>query len=347
MPVKPKPWTKGQLEQLLAAHGSWTNVAKHLKTRRTTLYSYLDKFDLGGRTDASMRRLSSEHEWVRDRDRLVGELRKHGSQRGLVRFHGVGEHTVRAEIIRHGITPEEWVPRPADIGVRRHDKYSVLEGDWCVSSDYQAPFYDELFVARMARDASDAGIRNLLIAGDLADLHNFTRHPATSEEVPWSDSRANIERLFQFLCDWFERVVWKPGNHEDRLPKFTAGKIGIRELASMVKATDEGVEIVDNPIIDIHSGGEEWRVIHPKSFSIVPGSVARKLASKHLKHILCAHGHHTSISWDVSGRFRCIDIGGMFDPGRLEYIHRAPSTYPLLNQGFVLLKDGKARLVEP
>jgi hypothetical protein len=88
--------------------------------------------------------------------------------------------------------------------------------------------------------------------------------------------------------------------------------------------------------------GDHWRLEHPKTFSRDGAKVASQAASVYLKSIACGHGHHFGFKYDVSGRFLGIDLGGMFDASKQEYLFKTGiTTLPQWTPGFWVYKGGK------
>jgi hypothetical protein len=86
--------------------------------------------------------------------------------------------------------------------------------------------------------------------------------------------------------------------------------------------------------------------VHPKSYSQKAGIASRALCSKYLKNVLNTHGHHVGWNYDPSGKFLAVDLGGMFDPEKIEYMNIKTTTHPVWNSGFGMLRNGYFHLFD-
>lgn len=351
-----KPFRQGldraRLTTLYDAHGSWSAVAEVLKMPRATIDGYLQKagllHDVTLNRAAARLRVTQDHQWVLDKDEFRRRLQKHGGINPLAVAESMSHATVSRYVEKHGLTPADWTPDPADFGVTRYDTPLVLTGDWAIASDFQAPFTSRTMVSLLCKVSRAWGINDLLLAGDFADLHTFSKHDPLTEQPSWDNTKAYLKRLISTLRDAFSgRIIWFLGNHEARLPRWTQGKWSLAELASVIEATDRGVQVEVAPKVFVDSPRGKWMVIHPKSFSVIPTAVARDLAVKHKCHVICAHGHGVGFARDRSGTYECYDIGGMFDPGALDYPNLLPTRHPEMRQGFAMLRQGHCYLFQP
>ena len=56
----------------------------------------------------------------------------------------------------------------------------------------------------------------------------------------------------------------------------------------------------------------------------------------------CGHAHHFGFKYDVSGQYIGLDLGGMFDVDKQEYLFKTGiTTLPQWNPGFWVYKNGK------
>ena len=88
---------------------------------------------------------------------------------------------------------------------------------------------------------------------------------------------------------------------------------------------------LDHFIVDTPRG--PYYVAHPKAYSSVPMTNARRMASKHLSHVITGHSHHTALGHDVSGTFTVAEIGGFFDKNKTAYLQRS-TAFPNWQNGY-------------
>ena len=140
--------------------------------------------------------------------------------------------------------------------------------------------------------------------------------------------------------DYFDENILVCGNHERRVGMKTDSIIQARHLFGLY---GEGIwnrkfkySVYDKLFI-----GDEWMVVHPRSYSQISTSVARRLAEKYHKNIINAHGHFVGMAYDRSGKFLAIDLGGMFETKKVDYINLRTTTHPNWKNGFGALYNGK------
>ena len=342
--------SRRQLLDLYKEHGSWTAVASALGIARGTIYSRVAR--VGLQRDPSLDlsrarlRLPEDRQWLLDRDELRRRLQKYGSPTVLCAAEGVGPPTLGKYLRRHHLTPEDWVPNPADYGVQRYDTEITLEGDWVITGDYHLPYVDEHMVALACRFGRTWGIPNLLIAGDFLDLDQFSSFDPLTQTLGWAETKALASKTLGVLADAFPgQKVWSLGNHELRITRITKGAWGIPELVAALG--EHGVRGIVTPVVTVQTPTGLWDVVHPASYSRIPTRVGAELATIYHRHQISFHGHLSGARWDVSGTYRIVDAGMMADPGRIAYRNLRRTTHPRWNRGFVLLRGGYAYPIDP
>jgi hypothetical protein len=211
-----------------------------------------------------------------------------------------------------------------------------LKGDWAITNDWQIPFHDASLVDAMIYVATKVhNMKNLLICGDFWDNHMYSSFTKLTEGLTSEDQYVVSEEIMEMLLDHFDHIVWSSGNHEFRLMRMLEGNIKFERLGRMITSNDK-VTLTPYPYVHINNS---WRVTHPRNFSIIPLTVARKLAGKHSRNIICAHGHRLGVSFAESGRFIVADSGGLFDVTKMDYVMLTDSTHAMMNSGFMMLEN--------
>ena len=98
--------------------------------------------------------------------------------------------------------------------------------------------------------------------------------------------------------------------------------------------------------ITLFSENSEWLICHPKNYSPVKNRIAYRLAGKYECNVISAHGHFCGMVVSESGKYICIDSGGLFDPNKILYAQNT-TTYPVWNQGFAMVVGGKPTIMSP
>ena len=239
---------------------------------------------------------------------------------------------------------------------------TFTSGDIALACDFHVPFQDEALIDYMIAVCKDMNIKKLAIDGDFLDCDNLSIFVSNTESnskttITWHGEKVEGRNVMTRLLEWFDEIYICAGNHENRIIALTGGKEGFLEIIQAIMP--ENITIADyrrrvHVTVDDHmfmnhtyldEYGEfqiqEWLLCHPKNFSILPLRVARSLSAKYGMNIHMAHGHNLIQGRDISGKFICVEGGGLFDREAMEYTTRT-TTHPMMRSGFFILKNGEA-----
>ena len=210
-----------------------------------------------------------------------------------------------------------------------------------LTSDWHAPYLSLVWVRRLLAVCRKLGVKDLAIVGDFTDLSWISHY--MRKEQRGGGLNADWEVILStlnMLLDFFDDVWWAYGNHEDRLPQALHGQDMMPASAEgMAKAKGKGRLHMTHMATMLL--GKDWRLEHPKQFSRDGAKVAAAAGAIYHKNIACGHAHHLGFKYDVSGRYIGLDLGGMFDIDKQEYLHMGITTLPAWNPGFWVYKEGK------
>jgi len=219
-----------------------------------------------------------------------------------------GNYDKIRDSVRYHIGKKEHAPNPIPINPKmprtwREERtlYKLPPGTWLVCADLHVPFHEPKPIESMIKYAQAESIDGILYNGDLQDCASVSFWPATRKR----DFDKEIEVLIDFL-DFMEKelpaekVVYKPGNHEYRLPRYYYAKAPELIGLPMITAVDSvlgleyrGIEYLDYrqlvmagklPILHGHEVQSISRTVNP----------ARGLFLKTKSWSMCAHCHRTS-----------------------------------------------------
>ena len=268
-------------------------------------------------------------------DRLRA-MRAAGIQGGQIAATlGVSLMCVNNAIFRYGLT-RGVLEENLDIPVFRGDLKLPMD-DYLITCDYHSPYYSVLWHNRSLQIAERFSLKKIIVIGDLVDF-GFASFFYADHKPGIADEADENKRLIQSLLTQFEEIIVVKGNHEDRLGRQTNGIIQARYLFESWAGSDYGKRFRYS-LYDKLTIGDKWLCVHPKSYSQKAGIASRQLASIHLKNIVNTHGHHIGRNYDPSGRFLAIDLGGMFDVEKIEYLNMKSTTHPRWNPGFGMLRN--------
>jgi len=228
-----------------------------------------------------------------------------------------------------------------DKEIKFYEADAIPMDDYMISCDHHSPFFSEVYENRLIAIADRFGIRKHIIIGDLFDMDFIKRHPVfEGEEILGIEGEAYHSDPIINLCDYFDENYLITGNHERRVGIQTAAKIQAKHLFGLF-----GKEVWDNKfrysIYDKLFIGEDWMVVHPVSYSQISTAVARRLAEKFNKNVINSHGHFVGMTYERSGKYLAVDLGGMFDIRKIAYINLRTTSHPVWKNGFGMLRDGK------
>ena len=145
----------------------------------------------------------------------------------------------------------------------------------------------------------DCGVDVLLLNGDMMDCYNLSSHERIENNRSWKweldASRVMIKHLREFFGDKV-RIVYREGNHEERLKRYLAQKAkdleGTIVLSELLQLADHGIEWVDERA-KVQAGklwidhGHEW-------FGGGGVNPARNYRMKSVDNVMVGHVHKTS-----------------------------------------------------
>lgn len=272
--------------------------------------------------------------WTPEEDAMLVNLYQSG-----YRVEDIARHlgrTVRSVYIRAG---RLGVGRFRSLGeppnTRIHTPLN-LSGDFAITSDWHIPYYDQGLADEFLLLCQKKHIRKLIIAGDFVDFSSVSFFPG--EYYDLNEELQQAEKAIKILSGFFREIYVIPGNHDFRLARKLDVPLSYQYVLRMF-CDASNVFPTEFDHIDFVSGGRRWKVCHPKNYSQIKCRVAYQLAGRYECNIVSAHGHFCGVVKSASGKYFCVDSGGMFDKRRIAYFHRT-STYPDWNQGFVFVIDG-------
>lgn len=260
------------------------------------------------------------------------------------------------KLIRDGVVPNKNEPTETGLdngGLKSYTDYWQLtsRSGYMIATDFHAPFYSQLWFDRMLQVAKMRGLTELIIPGDGLDMHAFSGWGA-DPECPWSKELIGSANFLWVLYHSFERIYWTKGNHEARLGRTTDNQLGFDGIMNSILCKYSQLNglpfefkperMITSPythlIID-----DEWLVVHPASYRMLPLSVANRMAMVENKHVISAHSHKANKGHADNGRV-IIDTGGMFNEDLIDYRHMRMTVHGKWANGFVVYQGGVADL---
>lgn len=215
-----------------------------------------------------------------------------------------------------------------------------------VCGDVHIPCTDWSFAERMCDVADAQGIDTLFVIGDFWNADALGRWDHLAPPAPLAVELDMGARLVMRWRQIFKRIVFRIGNHDARWLKLLQGGMSADMMHVYLDAT-QGVEYAPYGQVEIVSGGQLWRATHQANYSKIKTRVGSVLANKFGANIMSFHQHHVSVTRDEWNRYTTIDCGGLFDSRKFAYVNLFDNTSPVMNQGFVVLRNGTGHLLTP
>jgi hypothetical protein len=218
--------------------------------------------------------------------------------RSLVRYHtGAIGNNNRAKVkqaIEHGggVIPATW----------RHETppYKLPPGLWAIFSDIHIPFHEPKPIESAVKYAQAENVTGILFNGDLQDCASISFWPSGQKR----DFDKEVEIFIDFL-DFIDKEfpkavkVYKPGNHEYRLPRYYATKapemigLPLQAVNDVLGLEYRGIEFLD--YFQVVMAGK-LPVLHGHEIPMLNRTVnpARGLFLRAKSWAACSHCHTVS-----------------------------------------------------
>ena len=215
--------------------------------------------------------------------------------------------------------------------------------NWLYASDLHIPLHNRTYLERLIRVGKHAGIKHLVIGGDLFDFQSLSEHPKEDREVGYDDSKRVAGRILRLLGEDFHLYI-VPGNHDRRYAKRLGGYIDFKDLiwaALAGERTKYPITVSNNDYIYINEGEAGWVVGHPRFFSTIPAKGGAEVAMIQRRNVCGAHNHIIGMMQSKCGNFWAVDPGHMTEPAMTPYKVRSEglSKFPAWRPGFMLVQN--------
>lgn len=214
-----------------------------------------------------------------------------------------------------------------------------------VTGDRHTPFINLEWHKKLMKVAKERNIKTLIESGDYFNQDCFSSwFPEYGPPIIYSWA-AEVDSATEVMADtlsWFDNIYIIMGNHDKRVWR----KVGMGQDLSLLFrmiTSDPRVHVSNLPYC--YAGNDTFMIVHPKTYAQTTSATAKKLAEKHRKHVIAAHGHFLGLDYTRCGKYLCIDSGGLFNYDTILYIHASITTHDHWQNGFVVInEEGKVHL---
>jgi predicted phosphodiesterase len=274
---------------------------------------------------------------------VLAVIREHPSMsnKDVGKKLGISEASVRRALDAVEFTR----PRLADPGITIEKPVRLSVADpVAITADYHFPLTRYDLVERMLDSSAREGVKTLAIAGDLFHADTPSSFDYKQDSADMTTEKKTASEFIDAAAEVYDNIIFSWGNHDARYQKrLSYGVDYVTTMKMMLESTKPSTKEkmiwtnLDHFYLDTGPASEQlWYVCHPKSYSQVPLTQSRRIASKEICNVITAHSHHHAVGHDISGRFTCGEIGGFFDRTITEYLQRSTS-FPTWQNGYGLL----------
>ena len=247
-----------------------------------------------------------------------------------------------------------------DIPNNLPDELVVPYQDCVVVGDAHMPYIHKPAMIRMLCQAKEANIKTLVLNGDALDFDWASYFismaaPGTMEAVELH--RRAIYDIMYALSGIFTKIYITRGNHDERLLARANKLLSLQSVWHMFACPDDKwrdrdgnklpnllnvCEITERFYMTMTgSPTGDWRFTHQKNYSVIPGRVASRLATKFNCNVIAAHEHHLAMvtSGTVANHY-ALSGGWLGDERKVEYKQMRDTLHPKSTVGWIALVDG-------
>lgn len=264
---------------------------------------------------------------------------------------GVNESTIRRGLGVPLSGDSDSVTLPSGLTIKL-DEPIVHQGNLAVTADWHIPLYDPEYAGRFLKEAKERGHKQLVLAGDFFNFDALSQYEPKQHEAGLELELDTAKAVMRILLDTFDTVYYLWGNHDVRLHRALGFTIQFKEAMKLMFG-ELGTEALNKVVFTnldhmwVESeDGTKWYICHPKNYTQMPLSTARKLASKYNAHVITAHSHHCAVGYGPDGEKIVAELGGFFDKEKTAYLQRS-TTFPTWQQGYCFIENGRLKVSSP
>ena len=282
------------------------------------------------------------------------QLRIHGSSTRIAEATGIPGRTIRRAVKRYKdntlarSTAALALMQSTDPVLPLVDELRI-SGNGVVSSDWHLPLTNYANAARLIESAVQHGATSwLLIVGDFFNLDALSRFDGKQKTAALEIEMEQASKLLVILLDVFDTIYLTKGNHDWRLME----KLGLHErfeqfikilMPDVPREQLERIVVTKNDYAIVDTPEGTWWCAHTHQYSKIPLSVPRELCDIHGMHVAAAHRHHHGITMSKGG-YMAVELGGLFDASKTEYLRKYTTTFPKWVPGWMILHEGRPYL---
>lgn len=236
-----------------------------------------------------------------------------------------------------------------------HPNHIYVEGKAVVfvSGDRHTPFVNAPFLNAKLKLMSWyklMGYKVLnLIAGDLLNASDASRHPKTRREKVMAEEKEYAQASLNAENRLADETYLLLGNHDEWLARLLNGLLDANDyFAWLTSGLDMSkINTIDDTKVFVHSGKTRWFVGHAIEYSKNVGSLTKQLNLAYLNNIISHHEHHLGVGRDDYNRHTWIANGMEADSALLEYVNHHMTKQNVMKNSFTVLDGDTFKMFTP
>lgn len=238
---------------------------------------------------------------------------------------------------------KEATNRPPSIPRKRIGDVHLDGRNLAIIGDTEMPDHSLAFLENVVEMSGLFGINELLIAGDgvaldQQQLNSWAKQYYIQVEEGLPTIVDLAEAMIRWLLQYYKKIWWSRGNHDDRLATALGGQVNIGMLLN--RFSEDEFEFIDRRYLILDTDRGPCWVIHPNGGGN-PANVMQKWINDHaLKgHCLLPHFHIQLDTTTTDGLWELHAIGTGRDVELTEYLQMNIWRGRAWDQSYMLIKD--------
>ena len=290
----------------------------------------------------SAERLYLNEEWLKT------QLLLHGNATEVARANDMAERTVQryANRLSRNLVPDTIRSMPHPVPLTPLMDEIRIRGNGLVSSDWHIPLTSHELIAQAIESAIAHGCTDYCaIVGDYFNFDALSSYYPKQDNAGLETELVHGGQLIELLLQVFDYVYVTKGNHDVRMLNALGFKLKFERSIRMClpSISDEQMEriiVTGLDYIVVDSDREKpWHCCHTNAYAKSMLTIPNEIALIHDVNVAAGHRHHHAIGRARNGNY-VVELGGLFDEAKTQYLRQWTNTFPKWAPGWMLLYDG-------
>lgn len=206
--------------------------------------------------------------------------------------------------------------------------------DTLIIADLHTPYQNTPLLKQAMRLAYRAGIKRVIIAGDLQNNKAYNSQAIHEPQVPIELEYRHSKSVLDALMVFFDEVVLVSGNHDEYNTKKNKISFDTYIRDNIMLGTDTTKIITTER--DYVYMDDNWLIGHSSGYELEAGKYAASIALNYNKNVIIGHDHLRGIVTASNGKIG-VSLGCMLVADRFFYSERRLNHFKPFQLGFGLI----------